>query len=273
MLQSDDQDHPNEDVSHDAAGQVVAVDRDSPIPEQRCQSPGIGARDGRQVHKGRQTAVTPVGDELVDEVGDEDDLGTPEVVAGPQQDPGEDEEVVQDEVGGYVGGGGNQGRVLGEEVPDIAKLGEEQDDPESVSLGSIQQIYRGSDSDFEVGLPVNASHSGILAERSVVLIRLLPDLLAVLHIVRRVDRIVNANDDHKGPGKRYEDPIGSQRVSIMGFTPGEGVVEGHDASKQARCYCRGRIIGRESLKSGGERFIQTGSIPAVVVNIIILIKL
>jgi hypothetical protein len=35
------------------------------------------------VHESRQAAVSPVGDRLVDQVGDEDNLGTPEVVAGP----------------------------------------------------------------------------------------------------------------------------------------------------------------------------------------------
>jgi hypothetical protein len=65
----------------------------------------------------------------VDEVGEDDDLGGPEIVAGPEHDPGEDEEVVQDEMTGHIGGGGYEGRILGEEVPDIADLGEKQEDP------------------------------------------------------------------------------------------------------------------------------------------------
>jgi hypothetical protein len=46
------------------------------------------------VYEGRETAMTPVGNGLVDEVGDEDDLGAPEVVTGPEENPGEDEEIV-----------------------------------------------------------------------------------------------------------------------------------------------------------------------------------
>lgn len=46
------------------------------------------------MNEGGETAVTPVSNGLVDEVGDEDDLGAPEVVTGPEEDPGEDEEVV-----------------------------------------------------------------------------------------------------------------------------------------------------------------------------------
>ena len=133
MLQSNHQNHPDKDVSHDPTGQVVAMHRDSSVPEQRRQSPGVGSRNGRQVHESGESAMAPVGDSLVDKVGDEDDLGPPEVVAGPQQDPGNDEDVVQDEVRGDVGGGGYQGRVFAEQMPDIAELGEEEKDPATVS--------------------------------------------------------------------------------------------------------------------------------------------
>jgi hypothetical protein len=73
--------------------------------------------------------VTPVGNGLIDEVDDEDDLGAPEVVTGPEKDPGEDEEVVKNEVCGDVGGGCDEDGFLGEEVPDVAELREEEEDP------------------------------------------------------------------------------------------------------------------------------------------------
>jgi hypothetical protein len=98
----------------------------STIPEYREQRPGIGPRDGRKVHEGREGRVAPVGDALVEEVGDDDDLRAPEVVAGPEQDPGEDEEVVENEVAGYIGRGAYEGGIIGEEVPDVANLGEKQ---------------------------------------------------------------------------------------------------------------------------------------------------
>lgn len=50
--------------------------------------------------------MAPVCGVEVDEAEDEEDLGAPEVVAGPEQDPDEEDEVVEDEVGGDVGGGG-----------------------------------------------------------------------------------------------------------------------------------------------------------------------
>jgi hypothetical protein len=46
------------------------------------------------VYESGEALVTPVGNSLIDEVGDENDLGAPEVVTGPEEDPGEDEEVV-----------------------------------------------------------------------------------------------------------------------------------------------------------------------------------
>lgn len=60
---------------------------------------------------------------------DEDNLCTPEVVAGPEKDPSSEEEVVQDEVGGHVCSCRDEDIVLGKEVPDIAELGEEKNNP------------------------------------------------------------------------------------------------------------------------------------------------
>lgn len=46
----------------------MAVDGDSPVPEQRGQGPGVGACNGGEVHESWQASVAPVGDRLVDEV-------------------------------------------------------------------------------------------------------------------------------------------------------------------------------------------------------------
>jgi len=50
--------------------------------------------------------MAPVCCMQVNEVEDEEDLGAPKVVAGPEKDPDEEGEVVEDKVGGDVGGGG-----------------------------------------------------------------------------------------------------------------------------------------------------------------------
>lgn len=129
MARSEEEHDPDEDVGDDPSGQAVAVHGDGTVPEDGRQRPRVGAGDGREMHKGGQARVAPVAGVLVDEVGGQDDLGAPEVVTDPQHDPGEDEEVVEDEMGRHVGGGRHQGGVLGEEMPDIAQLGQEEEEP------------------------------------------------------------------------------------------------------------------------------------------------
>lgn len=94
IKQSNRKNNPDKDISNNTARQVMAVDSDRAVPEQRRQCPGIRTGDGGQVHESRQAAVAPVGDCLVDKVGDEDDLRAPEVVAGPKEDPSGEEKVV-----------------------------------------------------------------------------------------------------------------------------------------------------------------------------------
>lgn len=74
--------------------------------------------------------VTEVERGQVEEVDDQDDLSPDEVGANEQHDEGELEKVVEDEVGADGGGGVDVVGVGGEEVPDIADLEGEQDDPE-----------------------------------------------------------------------------------------------------------------------------------------------
>lgn len=62
MVQSDDHNHPDKDISHDPPRQVMAMHCDRAIPEQRRQCPGIGTRNGRQVHESGEAMVAPVGD-------------------------------------------------------------------------------------------------------------------------------------------------------------------------------------------------------------------
>jgi hypothetical protein len=112
IKQSHDQDNPNEDIGDNSSGQVMAMHGDSTVPEQCCQCPGIGTCNSWEMDECWQTAVAPVGYPLVDEMENEDDLGTPEVIAGPEQDPDEEEEVVQDKMGGDVGGSCDQHIVL-----------------------------------------------------------------------------------------------------------------------------------------------------------------
>lgn len=117
----------------------MAVNCDRAIPEQCRQSPGVGTGYCRKVHECGQAAVAPVSDSLVDQVGNQDDLGAPEMIPGPQEDPGKEEQIVQDEVGGHIGGGCDQNIVLREQVPHVAELGEQKENP-TIELESRDKI-------------------------------------------------------------------------------------------------------------------------------------
>lgn len=60
------------------------------------------------------------------------------------------------------------------------------------------------------------------------LLGLLPDLLAVLSVIWRVDGVVNSNDDDQRPCEGYKDPIGIQRMDIMRLATSKRVVVRHD---------------------------------------------
>lgn len=165
--------HPDKDIRGNPGSERVTIDGHCTVPEQGHQRPGERPGDGGEMHQSREGAMTPVRGVQIQVVGDEDDLRAPVVVPGPEEDPGEDEQVVQDEVGADVGGGGDDGRVSVEEMVDIAQLGEEQENPE------------------------NFRDDRALRERRGVPIRLFEDGVAVLDIMRSVDGVVDADDDDK----------------------------------------------------------------------------
>ena len=68
----------------------------------------------------------------VEEVDDQDDLRPDEVAADEEHDEGELKEVVEDEVGSNGCGGVDVVSVGGEQVPDIADLEDEQEDPKKL---------------------------------------------------------------------------------------------------------------------------------------------
>lgn len=77
-------------------------------------------------------------------------------------------------------------------------------------------------------LPVDTGHGDILAEWSLVLIRLLPDFLAFLDVVWRVDGVVDADHDDQSPGEGDKDPVEIQRIRVVSLTAGEGIIHSHD---------------------------------------------
>lgn len=78
--------------------------------------------------------MAPICCMLVEKLDDQDNLRGPEIVARPEQDPDEEAEVVNDEMRGDIGGSSDEGGMSGEEVVDIANLGQKEEDPVGVSI-------------------------------------------------------------------------------------------------------------------------------------------
>lgn len=89
------------------------------------------------MHKRWQSAVAPVCCVLVEKLDDQDNLRGPEIIARPEQDPNEEAEVVDNKVRRDIGGSSDEGAMPGEEVVNIANLGQKEDDPVGVSIKYI----------------------------------------------------------------------------------------------------------------------------------------
>lgn len=76
----------------------------------------------------------------------------------------------------------------------------------------------------ETFIPVNPRELHVLAKRRGVFVGLLEDTMAMLHIVRRVHRVINAHDDHQRPRERDEDTVCRQGRGRVGFVAGKGIV-------------------------------------------------
>lgn len=218
MRRTHGKNHPDKHIRHDPRRNAITVHRDSPVPEQTKQRPGIWPGNGWQMHKRRQSAMAPVCCMLVEKLNDQDNLRGPEIIARPEQDPDEEAKVVDDEVHRDIGGSSDEGAMPGEEVVDVANLGQKEDDPVDVSIRYILRKM------CRAGIPVNPRELHVLAKRRGVLVGLLEDTMAMLHIIGRVHRVINAYDDHQRPRERDEDTICRQGRGGVGFMAGKGVV-------------------------------------------------
>lgn len=59
------------------------------------------------------------------------------------------------------------------------------------------------------------------------LVSLFPDLLALLDVVWRVERIVDADYHDQSPGEGYKDAVGVQGTSAVSFASSEGIERSH----------------------------------------------
>lgn len=116
-----DQNRPDEDVGKDAGNEaVLGRHHDGAVPVQSHEGPGKGTGHSGHVDASGVRIVTEVQRREVDEVDDQQDLGPDEVRANEEHHPAEVKQVVEDEVATDRGSSVDLGRIVGEEVTDVA---------------------------------------------------------------------------------------------------------------------------------------------------------
>lgn len=111
---------------------------DGAVPVNRHKGPCQGPGDDRGVDEARVGVVAEGEGREVEEVDDQDKLGPAKVGAGEEHDEGKVQEVVQDEVRAYCGGGIDLFDVGREEMQNIADLQDEQDDEVDVDKREVE---------------------------------------------------------------------------------------------------------------------------------------
>jgi hypothetical protein len=137
----------------------------------------------------------------VEEVNNQDEFGPVEVRANKEHDECKVEEVVDDEVASHAGSGIDMARVGRKEVTNVASLENEEDDPEGGGDDRVQGE----------GTWVK----GVLVPNT------LPNCVA---IVRRVDGVVDGDDEREDPGNEGEGLVGSDGPRAVGFPFAKGII-------------------------------------------------
>ena len=136
----------------------------------------------------------------VEEVDDQDQFGPVEVRANEEHDKGKVEEVVDDEMASNARRSVHDVRIGGEEMANVASLQDKEHNPVD---GGDDRVH-GKGTGVERVLVPNA-----LADR--------------VAIVRRVNGVVDGDDDGQHPGDEREDLVGGHRSRAVGLALGEGI--------------------------------------------------
>jgi hypothetical protein len=191
---------------------------DGAIPVDGDKGPSQWHGYNRGVDESRVGVVAEVEEAQVGKVEQKNELSPGEVGADKEHDEGEVEKVVEDEVAADAGGGVHVVGVLGEEVTDVSKLEDEENDPAN-ELVSQQQADR-----HEMHKPVDIGQGGVHGECAGVQVVLVPDAFADGEaIVRLVNGVVNGDDDRKHPSEDGEDLVDDDGLGRVSLSPAERV--------------------------------------------------
>ena len=199
-LVNDDEEHaigqnrPDEDVPEDSRHQIVRVGHhDRPVPVNSNKRPGQRTRRNWGVDEARRSVVAEVQRREIHKVEDEHDLGPGKVRANKEHDKSKVEQVVEDKVAANAGSPVNRLLSTGEEVRDVAKLENEENDPVHYHVSTCMAL-RSKVSEQEGGhdKPVDIAQNGAHGESRPVQVILVPDAAANGEaILGLVDNIVD----------------------------------------------------------------------------------
>jgi len=150
--------------------------------------------------------VSEIREGQVEEVDEKEELGEPEVVADPEVNEAEEEEVVGDVVRANVCGGSDVDCVFGIEGPGVDELEGKKDYP--VDGGDDAVLGKGSG---DVVTPYCVTWSVVLA------LGLGP-----------VEGVIEGRDDEEEIGYEGGDAVDNESLRGVLLAAGEGVVVGHD---------------------------------------------
>jgi len=125
----EDQEVPDGNVGKDPAGEALAVNHDGAVPEEGEFNPGQRQGDGWEVNPSRSRRVAKIESYELAPIDCEHEFRKEVMGASPEHNPSKLKEIEQDKVGSDTGSFLDVSGVLGEEMPDVTDLSEEQSDP------------------------------------------------------------------------------------------------------------------------------------------------
>jgi hypothetical protein len=120
----------------------MSSNHDGAVPEQCNEGECQRSRDDWDMDQARSGRVTEVEPGEVNEIGNDDKFGGPEVIADEAHDETKPEEVVQNEVGADIACCSAPVLVSGVEMPDVGSLEDEKDEPRSSSVDEARLLMR-----------------------------------------------------------------------------------------------------------------------------------
>lgn len=141
--QSVNQNTPDNNVGQNASSQAVGIDHDSSVPVNGNKGPGQWRRDDWDVDETWVSRVSEIERRQIEEVNHENEFCPDKVRTGEEHNESECKKVVNNKVASNSCSCVDRVRVGGEQVPDIADLEDEQEDPkiaESVLSGFMIKL-------------------------------------------------------------------------------------------------------------------------------------